>query len=154
MKKSATGRESGRDSGPSQRQLKAGELIRRALIDVLAHEDLRDPDLAGVSVTVGEVRASPDLRHATAFVAPLGGGDAVKVARALTRCAGFLRGRLAREIDLRFTPQLHFEADVSYDEAGRIGAVLRRPEIARDLTGPAVSRDDDDAGDTGEQTER
>lgn len=123
----------GRDAGPSQRQLRAGELVRHALVDILAREDIRDPDLAGVSVTIGEVRASPDLKHMTAFVAPLGKGDAVKIAAALTRAAGFLRGRLAKTVDMRFSPQLHFIADTSYDEAGHIGEVLARPEVARDL---------------------
>lgn len=120
--------------GPSQRQLRAGELVRHALVDVLAREDLRDPDLQGVSITIGEVRASPDLKHMTAFVAPLGGkGDAEKIAKALTRASGFLRARVSRLIDMRHTPDLHFIADVSYDEALHIGEVLARPEVQRDL---------------------
>ncbi|HVY03838.1 MAG TPA: 30S ribosome-binding factor RbfA [Caulobacterales bacterium] len=130
-----------RGAGPSQRQLRAGELVRHALVDILAREDLRDPDLAGVSVTVGEVRASPDLKHMTVFVAPLGKGDPRKVAEALTRCAGFLRGRLGRVVELRHTPELHFLADVSYDEAGHIADVLNRPEVRRDL-GPASGEGD------------
>lgn len=126
-------------TGPSQRQLRAGELVRHALVEILAREDLRDPDLAGVSVTIGEVRASPDLKHMTVFVAPLGkaggkGGDAKKIAEALTRCAGFLRGRLGKSVELRHTPMLHFLADLSYDEAGHIAEVLNRPEVRRDLT--------------------
>ena len=123
----------GRDAGPSQRQLRAGELVRHALVDVLKHDELRDPDLKGVIVTVGEVRASPDLKHMTAFVAPLGGGDAAKIAAALTRAAPFLRGRLGKHVELRYTPQLHFIPDTSYDEAGHIAQVLARPEVARDL---------------------
>jgi ribosome-binding factor A len=119
--------------GPSQRQLRAGELIRHALVDILAHEDLRDPDLAGVSVTVSEVRASPDLKHATAFVAPLGRGDAAKTAAALNRCARFIRGRLGREIELRYTPDIKFVPDETFDEADHIGALLHRPDVARDL---------------------
>ncbi|MBI1251955.1 MAG: 30S ribosome-binding factor RbfA [Alphaproteobacteria bacterium] len=119
--------------GPSQRQLRAGELVRHALVEILSREDLRDPDLAGVSVTIGEVRASPDLKHMTAFVAALGDHDPTKIARALTRCSGFLRGRLGKHIDMRHTPQLHFEPDISYDEAVHIDEVLRRPEVARDL---------------------
>lgn len=117
----------------SQRQLRAGELVRHALVDILAREDLRDPDLVGVSITVGEVRASPDLKHMTAFVAPLGPGDAHKIAAALTRASGFIRSRLARQVDMKFTPQLHFIADVSYDEATHIDALLKRPDVARDL---------------------
>jgi len=119
--------------GPSQRQLRAGELVRHALADILRRDELADPALAGVQVTVGEVRASPDLKHMHAFVAPLGGGDAQALADALNRAAPFLRGRLGREVDLRFTPQLHFLADESYDEALRIDAALARPEVARDL---------------------
>lgn len=119
--------------GPTQRQLRAGEMVRHALVDILARQELRDPDLAGVSITVGEVRASPDLKHMTAFVAPLGKGDAVRVAAALTRSSAFLRGRLGRMIELRHTPDLHFIADLSYDEAGNIGALLARPDVRRDI---------------------
>lgn len=118
---------------PSQRQLRAGELVRHALVEILAREDLRDPELQGASVTVGEVRASPDLKHMTAFVSALGPGDSRAVAAALTRCKGFLRGRLARMIDLRFTPELHFQSDASYDEALHIDELLASPEVARDL---------------------
>lgn len=118
---------------PSQRQLRASELVRHALVEILAREELRDPDLRGVSVTVGEVRASPDLKHMTAFVSALGPSDGRAVAAALTRCKGFLRGRLARMIDLRFTPDLHFQPDASYDEARHIDELLASPEVARDL---------------------
>ncbi|MGE0595602.1 MAG: 30S ribosome-binding factor RbfA [Hyphomonadaceae bacterium] len=118
---------------PSQRQLRAAELVRHALVDVLAREDLRDPDLAGASITVGEVRASPDLKHMTAFISSLGGGDSASIVRGLTRSAGFLRSRLARTVDLRFTPELHFQADASYDEARHIDELLASPEVARDL---------------------
>ncbi len=125
----------GAAAGPTQRQLRAGELVRHALVDVLKHEELRDPDLKGVTVTIGEVRASPDVQHMTAFVAPRGGvGDAGKIAAALTRAAPFLRGRLGKLVELRYTPQLHFVPDTSYDEAGHIGELLARPEVARDLT--------------------
>jgi ribosome-binding factor A len=120
-------------AGPSQRQLRAAELVRHALVDVMAREDLRDPDLKGVSVTIGEVRASPDLKHMTVFVAPLGPGDPRVIAQALTRCANFIRGRLARSVELRFTPQLHFQPDISYDEARHIDELLAAPEVARDL---------------------
>jgi ribosome-binding factor A len=84
-------------------------------------------------VTIGEVRASPDLRHMTAFVSPLGSGDARTIAAALTRCAGYLRGKLGRMIDMRVTPDLHFLPDLSYEEAQHIEDLLRSPEVARDL---------------------
>jgi ribosome-binding factor A len=121
--------------GPSQRQLRAAELVRHALADIISRGELRDPALVGVSITVGEVRASPDLKHMTAFVAPLGPGDSRAIASALTKGAGFLRGRLGKEVDLRFTPELHFEPDVSYDEANHIDQLLDSPEVARDLGG-------------------
>jgi len=130
MKRKSRGHEG---AGPSQRQLRAAELVRHALVDIVQREDLRDPALKGVSVTIGEVRASPDLKHMTAFVSSLGPGDPQHVADGLTRCAGFLRGRLARAIDLRFTPELHFQPDVSYDEARHIDELLASPEVARDL---------------------
>lgn len=123
----------GQGGAPSQRQLRAGELVRHALVDILAREDLRDHELVGVSVTVGEVRASPDLKHMTVFVSALGPADPRAIAQALTRSSGFLRGRLARAVDLRFTPELHFQADVSYDEARHIDELLASPEVARDL---------------------
>lgn len=112
---------------PSQRQLRAGELVRHALVDILAREEFRDPELQGVSVTVGEVRCSPDLRHANVFCAPLGSEDiehAKTLAEGLNRAAAFLRGRLGREIDMKFTPQLHFIADESYNSALAMDALL------------------------------
>jgi ribosome-binding factor A len=118
---------------PSQRQLRAAELVRHALVGIITREDLRDPDLRGVSITIGEVRASPDLKHMTAFVSALGPGDPRLIANGLTRSASFLRGRLAREIDLRFTPDLHFIPDQSYEEARHIDDLLASPEVARDL---------------------
>lgn len=132
-----------RHAGPTQRQLRAAELVRHALVEILAREDLRDPDLVGVSVTIGEVRASPDLKHMTAFVAPLGAGDPTKIATALTRASAFLRVRLAKAADLKFTPQLHFIPDVSYDTANYIDRLLRQPEIARDLDHGAAAPDTD-----------
>jgi ribosome-binding factor A len=130
MKRKSRGHEGG---APSQRQLRAAELVRHALVDIVQREELRDADLKGVSVTIGEVRASPDLKHMTAFVSSLGPGDPQIIANGLTRISGFLRGRLARRIDLRFTPELHFQPDVSYDEAGYIDELLSSPEVARDL---------------------
>lgn len=133
MKRNARGQNRG--SGPTQRQLRAAELVRHALVEIISREDLRDPDLIGASITVGEVRASPDLKHMTAFVSALGPGEPQRIASGLTRCAGFLRGRLARVVDLRFTPELHFQPDVSYDEARHIDELLASPDVARDLKG-------------------
>jgi ribosome-binding factor A len=116
--------------------LRAGELIRHALVDVLAREEFRDADLQGVTVTIGEVRCSPDLRHANIFCSPLGVTDKDRietVAAALQRAAAFIRGRLGRQIEMKFTPQLHFIPDLSYDEASAMDAVFRRSEVARDL---------------------
>ena len=130
MKRKSRGKEG---AAPSQRQLRAAELVRHALVEIVAREELRDPDLRGVSVTIGEVRASPDLKHMTAFVSSLGPTDPRNVANGMTRVAGFLRGRLARSIELKFTPELHFEPDISYDEARHIDELLASPEVARDL---------------------
>ncbi|MFT3722473.1 MAG: 30S ribosome-binding factor RbfA [Hyphomonadaceae bacterium] len=118
---------------PTQRQLRAGELIRHALMDILSREEFSDPDLQGKSITITEVRISPDLKNATAFSAPLGGEDMSKTVAALNRAAGFLRGRLSREIDMRFTPILRFIADDSYDEARRIDQLLQSERVRRDL---------------------
>jgi ribosome-binding factor A len=122
---------------PSQRQLRAGELIRHALMDILAREEFDDPDLHGKSITITEVRASPDLKQATAFAAPLGGQDMAKTIEALNRAAGFLRGRLSKEVDMRYTPQVRFIADDSYDEARRIDQLLASERVRRDLVDKA-----------------
>jgi ribosome-binding factor A len=124
---------------PTQRQLRAGELIRHALTDILSRESFADPALYGKSITITEVRISPDLKNATAFAAPLGGADMDKTVEALNRAAGFLRGRLSREIDMRFTPILRFISDDSYDEARRINELLSSERVRRDL----VDKDED-----------
>lgn len=123
---------------PSQRQLRAGELIRHALTDILSREAFRDPALESVLITVGEVRCSPDLKHANIFVSPLGDDTEegrTKLATALNRAAAFLRGRLGREIELRYTPELHFIADKSYDDATAIDRLLMDPRVRRDVEG-------------------
>ncbi|HEV7692145.1 MAG TPA: 30S ribosome-binding factor RbfA [Hyphomonadaceae bacterium] len=125
---------------PSQRQLRAGELVRHALTDILSREEFADPDLAGKSITITEVRASPDLKHATAFAAPLGGVDMAKTVEALNRAAGFLRGRLSKEIEMRYTPQVRFVADDSYDEARRIDELLASPRVRKDLGQPSTGK--------------
>lgn len=119
--------------GPSQRQLRAGELIRHALVDILQRENLREPALAGVSVTVSEVRVSPDLKQATVYCLPLGGGHETEVVDALNHASHHLRGLLGRRIDMKFTPGLKFVADESFAEARRIDELLARPDVARDL---------------------
>ena len=122
---------------PSQRQLKAGELIRRALADILAREHLRDPDLQGVSVTISEVRASPDLNHAIVYAAPLGSDhDADKVIKALQRCGSFLRGRLGREMEMKSTPRLRFMKDESFDTADDMARLLNDPKVRQDISKP------------------
>ena len=133
------------DLGPSQRQLRAGELVRHSLAEILREEDIQDPALAGVSVTVTEVRMSPDLRHATCFVEPLGAGVGVVAAdgvvKGLNRSSKFLRGRLGKLVDLKFTPDLKFLHDESFNEASHINALFARPDVARDLA--ALSDEDE-----------
>ena len=121
--------------GVSQRQLRAGELIRHALVEILQRENLREPALAGVSVTVAEVRMSPDLKQATAYVSPLGGVGERDVIDALNKTASYLRGLLGRKIDMKFTPALTFRCDETFAEAQKIDALLARPDVARDLAG-------------------
>lgn len=118
---------------PSQRQLRIGEEIRHALADLFRRGDFHDPELAELNVTVTEVRISPDLRNATAFVTPLGGGPMDETLSALRRAAPFLRGQVARAINLRHAPTLSFEADTSFDYAGRIDDILHSPAVARDV---------------------
>lgn len=120
-------------TGPSQRQLRAGELMRHALVEILREEDFDEPALHGVSVTVTEVRMSPDLRHATVFVEPLGGAHAADVVAGLNRHAKFLRGRLGHAIDMKFTPDLKFIHDESFDEASRMNRLFEDPRVAQDL---------------------
>ena len=121
--------------GPSQRQLRAGELVRHALVEILREEEVDDPALKGVSVTISEVRVSPDLKHAVCFVEPLGGAHAGEVVGALNRAARFLRGRLGHAIDMRFTPDLKFVHDTSFDEAERMNRLLADPRVRRDVEG-------------------
>jgi ribosome-binding factor A len=128
-------RTSGAARGPSQRQLRAGELVRHALVDILREEDVEDPALKGVSVTITEVRMSPDLKHALCFAEPLGGAHAPEVTAALNRVARFLRGRLGHSIDLRFTPQLKFVHDESFDAADKMSRLLSDPRVRRDVEG-------------------
>ena len=131
---SSRARSRSQPQGPSQRQLRAGELVRHALVEILREADIADPALEGVSVTVTEVRVSPDLRHATVFVEPLGGGHAAEVVEGLNRHARFLRGRLGHAIELKFTPDLEFVHDESFDEAARMDRLFADPRVKRDLS--------------------
>jgi len=120
-------------SGPSQRALRVGELIRHALSEMLTRGDVHDPVLEGHLITVPEVRMSPDLRLATIYVMPLGGRDVKEVIAALDRNKRYLRGEIAHRVNLKFAPDLRFHADERFDEAERIDKLLRTPAVARDL---------------------
>ncbi len=119
--------------GPSQRQLRVGELIRRRLSDVLARGDVHDPELNGISITVGEVRASPDLKIATAFVLPLGGNGREEALAALRRNRAELRRTVARGLDLKFAPELRFELDDTFDRMDETRRLLAEDTVRRDL---------------------
>jgi ribosome-binding factor A len=122
-----------RKQEPGQRRLRVGEELRHALARILQRGELRDPALQETTVTVTEVRVSPDLKNATAFVMPLAGRHTAEILAGLTRSAGYLRAQLAREVPLRYTPGLAFELDRSFEQAGRINELLHRPEVERDL---------------------
>ncbi len=123
----------GESKAPSQRQLRVGEELRHALAWILKRGEIRDPGLGGAAITVTEVRISPDLGNATAFVMPLGGAHVPGVVEALNRAAPFVRRQLGKAVKLRRLPTLDFVADTSFDEAGRIEDLLKTPPVARDL---------------------
>lgn len=131
---------------PSQRQLRVGEEIRHVLAELLARDHVRDPDLRDVMITVTEVRISPDLKNATAFVTPLGGAGMETAVTALNRAAPYLRHELGRELRLRTLPSLSFQPDRSFDEASRIDSVLQRERVRRDLERPEESPEEGDDG--------
>src|SRR5436309_2828263 len=118
---------------PTQRQLRVGEELRHALAQLLRPGELRDPALQEASVTVTEVRMSPDLRNAIAFVMPLAGAKADEVMAGLERSAGFLKARIGRSLGLRFTPNLAFAFDRAFEHAERIATLLADPAVERDL---------------------
>ena len=130
------------DAGPSQRMLRVGEALRHALADVLRLNDIRDPDLEGVSITVTQVKPSPDMRHATVYCEPLGGKNAKAIVAALNRHKGFLRGEMGRRIAMKFTPDLRFVEDESFAEAEKIENILKSPEVQRDLASPSEEEGD------------
>jgi ribosome-binding factor A len=121
------------DRGPSQRQLRVGEMLRHALSDILTRGEVRDPDLEGTPITVTQVKPSPDMRHAVVFCEPLGGKNAAKVIAALNRHKSFIRGALGRAITLKFTPELRFAEDTSFAEAEKIETLLKSERVRRDL---------------------
>lgn len=120
-------------AGPSQRQLRVAEVIRRSLSEILARGEIHDPELAHASITVAEVRMAPDLRHATAFVLPLGGVNTAPIVKALNRNKAELRRLVTSQIDLRFSPELSFQADTRFDQMDRTRDLLGSPEVRRDL---------------------
>jgi ribosome-binding factor A len=120
-------------SGSSQRMLRVGELVRHALADLLTRQEVRDPVIAGHTITVPEVRMTADLKLATVYVMPLGGRDGEAVVEALERNKKFLRGALAKRIDMKFMPELRFRIDDRFEEAERIEKLLRSPQVVRDL---------------------
>ena len=129
--------------GPSQRQLRVGEMLRHALADVLRENDIRDPDLEGVSVTITQVKPSPDMRYATVYCEPLGGKNANAIVAALNRHKGFLRGEMGHRIATKFTPDLRFVEDHSFAEAQKIENILKSPEVQRDLSAPHDDEEED-----------
>src|SRR5262249_25358567 len=121
-------------SSASQRQLRVGELVRHAFADILGRGEVHDPVLEGHLITVPEVRMTADLRLATIYVMPLGGRDVNDVIAALDRNKKFLRGEVARRVNLKFAPDIRFRVDERFDEAERIEKLLRTPAVQRDLT--------------------
>ncbi|HEY0522499.1 MAG TPA: 30S ribosome-binding factor RbfA [Stellaceae bacterium] len=130
----------------SQRQLRVGEELRHALARILERHELRDPGLQDATITVTEVRISPDLRNATAYVMPLGGAHVPDILAGLRRSAGYLRSAVVREVNLRHAPALSFAIDTSFEHASRIDALLHRPEVQRDLDQDPDGPGDDDGG--------
>ncbi len=124
------------NKGPSQRQLRVAEQVRHALADMLGRGELQDDLIAGTVISVGEVRMSPDLKIATAFVSPLAAKDDEAVIEALNRHAKFIRGRTSPALrQMKYMPEFRFRLDTSFDNMARIDKLLRSPEVARDLDG-------------------
>lgn len=122
------------NKGPSQRQLRVGEQVRHALADVIQRGEIRDEVIEATVISVAEVRMSPDLKIATAFIAPLGAADDQAVIKALARNAKFIRGRVSGALrQMKYMPDFRFRLDTSFDNMARIDELLRSPEVARDL---------------------
>ena len=131
-------------AGGSQRQFRVGELIRHELAEMLSRGDIHDPVIEAHLITVPEVRMSPDLRLATIYVMPLGGRDATDVVAALERNKRYVRGEIARRVNLKFAPEIRFRIDERFDEAERIEKLLRTPVVQRDLKSENHSGDEKD----------
>ncbi|WP_416897048.1 MAG: 30S ribosome-binding factor RbfA [Minwuia sp.] len=119
--------------GPGTRQLRVGELVRHAIVEILRREEIQDPSVAGRSITVTEVSLSPDLRNATVFVEPLGGRDVEEVLAGLNRSSRFVAGRVAKSVKLKYAPTLAFRRDHSFDHAQHIDGILRSGAVKPDL---------------------
>ena len=119
--------------GPSLRLLRVGENVRHAISAIMTRGDVQDPDLDGTSVTVSEVRVSPDLRNATVFVMPLGGDDQGSIIKALNRNSAYIRGEMSKVVHMKYMPRLKFKLDDSFDEASHIDALLKDPKVQRDI---------------------
>lgn len=126
-------RDNHKPSGPTQRMLRVGELVRHALAQVFARGEIVDPLLEGKVITVPEVRMAHDLKLASAYIMPLGGEGAAEIVEALNRHHKFIRGRIAPALGLKFAPDLRFFVDETFDEYGRIDALLRSDRVQRDL---------------------
>jgi ribosome-binding factor A len=127
--------------GPSQRMLRVGELVRHALAALLTRGEIEDEAIGNAVITVPEVRMSPDLKIASAYVMPLGGERAEEIVAALNRHQRFIRGRLAPELDLKFAPEIRFFVDTTFDEFGRIDALLRSERVQQDLQSDSEAED-------------
>jgi len=130
---------------PSQRMLRVAELIRHACAEILSRGEINDPVLETHVVTVPRVKMSPDLKLATLFVMPLGGKDADAVIKALDKHRAFLRGEIARKINLKFAPDVRFKVDDSFDNSAKIDALLNSDKVRRDLDRPAGADADSDS---------
>lgn len=129
-------------SGPSQRQLRVGELIRRTLSDVLNRAEIHDPDLNRMSITVGEVRCSPDLKIATVHVMPLGGQGAEEAIAALSRHKGELRRAVSKEMTLKYAPDLRFRPDETFDRLDETRRLFADEQVQRDIRGAGDGEDE------------
>lgn len=138
----AMSRDHHKPAGPTQRMLRVGELVRHALAQLFARGEIEDDVLVGAVITVPEVRMSPDLKLASAYIMPLGGERAPEIVEALNRHQRFIRGRIAPEIDLKFAPEIRFFVDETFEEFGKIDALLKSDRVQQDL-----HKDDDEPRD-------